>query len=350
MVLNKFDLAANPMNILVELMDRNRPEAGHDPLHVDVGFRADDIRQYLNSVFGQDRRYRFYINNAVFDGSLQEEVSLRNLETERGLRVEYEAEDEVSVDLQLELDDTLSFLKVFGDKECWEIWCCAYGGLLRIYECRGGAVSMRETVHRDVRGAACGDKMCLHTAHEVMGCDGEVVFRTVENISCISVEGETVYVGTLEGGCYVVAGEARRVHGFSTEVVSVQGGEFVSLDGHVGVCRDGFERRRVGQSVTAVDSGHGARVFGTSLSRLEIERDGAASSLKTKMRFARCVAVHSRDIVAAASQHVVSVLNIQTSAEIRRISVDETICNIGWMENMLLVGAGTSIRGYNINK
>lgn len=344
-------------NVLLRLVDRNNVDVRHDPLHVDLSFSADDIKRYLNSVFRQDRNYRFYMNNMLFDGSLMDEVNVRGLETERGLSVQYEADEDLVPDCLLELQDCISFMRVTRNEED-EIWCGMYGGMLSRYRYKDGLKLVSGyPEHCGSRGIAFGDRTYVYNASgEIVDLStAEVLFRIgPDQVTCIESSGNIVSVGTSAGKCFVFVDKLEKVHEFRTEITSIgirdRIIEFTSLDGCAGAfsAETGvFEERRMEHPTTSMDFNNGMKILGTSCSVLVEE---GRSSLKTNIRFSIGIAIYDDDFVAQASQYVVSVVNIRNSTEIRRITLEKPISGVAWVEKTLFISTGSQIRGYSMSE
>lgn len=344
--------------VLVLLVDRSHPEVQHDPLNVSLALRAEDVRQYLGTLLGRDGGYRLYVEGRLFEGCLESEVASRGLDVERGITIEYELDEHSAPDVEAQLEDSVSFLAVV-DESPQEVLCCTYGGKLRVYECKDGRVVLKETTgHCKVRGVTSGDGNYIYNSSSEVVCikTGDVLFKVEGEVICSASSGSTVSAGTHEGECYVFREELQRVHTFEACVssTSIVGNdvEFVSTDGEMGVfsmTAGTFRTRDAGHNITCSDTKDGLRVFGTSCSGIVVERGSEARFMETNIRFSTKVAVHSSNVVAQAAQRMVSILDIGNSREIRRVTVDGYISGIACVGDLLLVAAGSSIRGYRIH-
>ncbi|KAH9412301.1 hypothetical protein HK407_01g01960 [Ordospora pajunii] len=349
--------AERPMDtVLVKLVDRMHPEIEHDALHVERSFTAEDIKRYLKAVLGMEGKYRLYIEGVPFEGSVDSRITDRGLEIEKGVAVEYEIDDQSTPDVCVDLEDTVMFLKVVGEDS--KIWCCTYSGMLRMYSCVERAISLIATTEcRGVRGMAIGDRMLAYDCGgKIVGVDdAKVLLEIVGDVTSMSFKGDMICIGTYQGECYVHGQELKKVNEFKTKVVftsvSEEAVEFVSMDGDMyqwclsGECK----KTKLGHNVTAADMKGQTKVFGTSSSEMLVVSNNEKSVVKTRIRFSTAVAIGSQGIVAQASQYTISIINTASGDEMRKIVVDKCIAGIGWVENMLIVACGSTIRGYFIH-
>lgn len=351
----------NPMNVMVELRDRNHPDMRHDPLHVDVGFTTGNIGDYLNSVLQQSRSYRFYMDGLLFDGSLASAMTRRGMGPETGLTIEYETDGNTTPDVRVELEDVVSFMRVSVDGGPCDIWCSTYGGELRTYKYEDGCVVRVECQeHHGVQDVCVGEQTYLYDRLGRVVCveTGRVLFEVAPNqITCMGSSGDMVSVGTRDGRCLVFGDRLECVCEFGMEMSStdVRDGTvtFTSLDGQVGIfcVRDGtMQHRRGGYNITSMDCRDGVRIFGTPCSRLVVSTGDKEDVVETNIRFCCRISMHSKDVAAQVSQYTVSVLNVRDSTEIRRVTVDKPISGAGWIGDMLFVSTGSDICGYSMSK
>ncbi|KAM0672438.1 hypothetical protein CWI42_012000 [Ordospora colligata] len=342
--------------VLVRLIDRIRPEIEHDSLHVERRFTAEDIKRYLKTVLGMEGKYRLYIAGIPFEGSIDSNIVARELEVEKGVTVEYEIDYQSTPDVCVDLDDTVMFLKVADEN--LKIWCCTYSGILNIYSCIDKMIYQEATVEcRGIRGMAVGDRLLAYDSEGkiIRIDDANILLEIAEDVTSMTFKGDVIFIGTYNGGCYVYDQELKKVNEFKTKVVFVSVSEdtveFVCIDGNTyewhfnGECK----KYKLGYNVTAVDMKGNTKVIGTSSSGMLVMNNNQKSFIKTSIRLSTALAIGTHDIVAQASQYTVSIVNIGSGEEIRRIAVDKCIIGVGWVKNMLVIACGSSIRGYFIN-
>ncbi|ADM11505.1 uncharacterized protein Eint_050560 [Encephalitozoon intestinalis ATCC 50506] len=344
--------------VLVKLVDRNHDGAEHNPLHVSTSFTTEDLERYLRSVLGGDGGYRFYIAGRGFEGSLLKEISSRALEVEEGLTIEYELDRNYTPDVLIELEDLVSCLTVVKSRQP-EVWCGTHGGRLKIYAYQDGVINlMKTTDYSRVRGVSREDGLYIYnSAGEVVEFEsGDVLFKVDGDITCIASSSNVVSVGTHEGECYVFKEGLMKVHKFKAYISSTAMNKdeamFVCADGNIGVfgiSTNTFKTKDLGYGVTSSDMGDGKYVFGTSCSGLVVENKEESTFVSTGIRFSNRIAMYNGCIVAQASQYTISVVDIGDHRELRRITVDECISDIGWIENLLIAGVGSRIHGYIIH-
>ncbi|AFN82988.1 hypothetical protein EROM_050550 [Encephalitozoon romaleae SJ-2008] len=344
--------------VLVKLVDRSHLDVEHDPLHVSPSFCVEDLERYLRSVLSGDGGYRFYIEGRLLEGCLQKEIEERGLEVERGVIIEYEVDGHCTPDATVEVEDSISFLNVVKN-DIWEIWCGTYGGRLQIYAYQDGSIVLKKaTEYKKVRGVARGDRLYIYNSDgEVLSLrSGAVLFKVNGEITCSASSCSIVSVGTHEGECYVFKGRLMKVHKFkaciSVTIIDKDEVMFVCMDGSMGVFEtstNAFRTKDFGYNITSGDARGNERVFGTSCSGLIVESKDHSTFVPTNIRFSNKVLMYNSCVVAQASQHTISVINAKNSQELRRISTEGYISDIGWAGNLLVVGVGSNLQGYIIH-
>ncbi|AFM98273.1 hypothetical protein EHEL_050620 [Encephalitozoon hellem ATCC 50504] len=344
--------------VLVKLVDRSHPEVEHNPLHVSPSFCTEDLERYLRSVLGGNGGYRFYMEGQLFEGCLQKGIEARGLEIEKGVSIEYEVDGNCTPDVTVELEDPVSFLDI-AKTDMYEIWCGTYGGELQVYVYQGDAIVLRETTsHKRIRGISHGDKLYIYSSDgEVLSLrSGGSLFKVDGEITCLASSHTIVSAGTHEGECYVFKEKLMKVHKFKAQISStiIDGDEvtFACVDGSIGAFNtstNAFKTRDVGYNLTSADTRGDRQVFGTSCSGLVVESKGQSMFVGTGIRFSSKVSIYNSCIVAQASQHTISIINTKNSQELRRITTDGYISDIGWVGNLLVVGVGSRIQGYIIH-
>lgn len=344
--------------VLVKLVDRSHLDVEHNPLHVSPSFCVEDLERYLRSVLGRDGGYRFYVEGRLLEGCLQKEIEERGLEVEKGVIIEYEVDGHSAPDATVELEDSISFLDVVKNG-IWEIWCGTYGGRMQIYAYQDGAIVLKEaTEYTNVRGVIRGDELYIYNSDgEVLSFrSGTTLFKVKGEITCSASSCNIVSVGTHEGECYVFKERLMKVHKFKACISStiIDGDEvmFVCMDRSIGVFEastNAFKTKGFEYSITSGDTRGDERVFGTSCSGLILESKDHSIFVPTNIRFSNKVSMYSSCVVAQASQHTISIINTKNSQELRRITTDGYISDIGWAGNLLVVGVGDNLQGYVIH-
>lgn len=330
-------------NILLKLTEISTDFQEPKFITVDTNFTSDLIINYIQLLKDTNDSFTLYINNEVFNSTLEEAMKKYGLSIESQVNIEYEKN---KIEQIMDFKSQISFIKYnFYNKN---LYIGFYEMPLKIYNKNKdySFINVRTITFSSLH--IFGYKFRMG----IIDLNLEKVVDNNKNISLMLIDEDNLYYGTDNGQCYVIKKLQNKKLLYNFENVKISGIYkfknkifFVSLNGDI-ACNEFLDKKNY--NITCVDSKDNETFFGTSTNVVYKYNKSGDIKYDVELRYINFIKIINENVIIIASQYVVQILRLDPFNVLKNYKFDNEISGLEAFDGIIYVSCDTKLFKFTI--